>query len=98
MTAYALIFACPLLGNIRRHFDRHQALEMIREALTLGRGINHPSSLVYASMFASSIHTLRGEAQAGLEVADAVIALSREQGFPSWLAAGVFCRGSALAM
>jgi hypothetical protein len=49
-------------------------------------------------MFASSIHTLRGEAQAGLEFADAVIALSREEGFPSWLAAGVFCRGSALAM
>jgi hypothetical protein len=34
----------------------------------------------------------------GLEFADAVIALSREQSFPSWLAAGVFCRGSALAM
>jgi hypothetical protein len=41
MTAYALIFACLLLWNTRRYFDRHQALEMLREALTLGRGINH---------------------------------------------------------
>jgi hypothetical protein len=45
-----------------------KALEMIRETLTMGRGINHPSSLVYALMFASSIHTLRGEAQAGPRV------------------------------
>ena len=48
-------------------------------------------------MFASPLHTWRGEAQAGHEFADACIALSREQGFPSWAAAGIQSRGYALA-
>jgi predicted ATPase len=75
-----------------------QALEKIREALTLARAIAHPYSLAYASMFGSAVHTWRGEAQAALELADAVIALAREQGFPSWLATGIFFRGYALAV
>ena len=74
-----------------------QALEKIREALTLAREVAHPYSLAYALMFASAVHTWRGEAQAALELADAVIALSREQGFPSWVAVGIFSRGYALA-
>ncbi len=73
-----------------------QALEKIREALTLASELAHSTSLTYASIFASWVHAWRGEAQAGLELADAVIALSREQGFPSWLAIGTIIRGYAL--
>ena len=74
-----------------------QAVERIREALNLARDIAHPSSLAYASMFGSAVHTWRGDAQAALELADAVITLAREHGFPSWLATGIFFRGYALA-
>ena len=73
-----------------------QALEKIGEALTLAREVAHPTSLIYASIFAGWVHTWRGEAQAGLELADAAIALSREQGFPSWSAVATIIRGYAL--
>ena len=72
-------------------------MRRIREAQTLARKVAHPYSLLYALMFASPLHTWRGEAQAALELADAVIALTREQGFPSWTAVGIFSRGYALA-
>ena len=85
------------LGLMVRWAIRIRPLRRIREALTLAREVAHPSSLVYALIFASPLHTWRGEAQAGLELADACIALSREQGFPSWAAVGIFSRGYALA-
>jgi predicted ATPase len=74
-----------------------QALARVREALALGREIGHPSSLAYALMFASQVYSWRGEAQIGRELADTVIALSRAQGFPSWVAAGKLALGRALA-
>ena len=73
-----------------------QALQKISEALTLAREVAHPTSLIYASGFASRVHSWRGEAQAALKLADAVIALSRERGFPSWSAAVTIGRGYAL--
>ncbi len=73
-----------------------QALQKISEALTLAREVAHPTSLIYASGFACWVHSWRGEAQAGLKLADEVIALSRERGFPSWSAAVTIGRGYAL--
>ena len=58
-----------------------QALRRINEAQTLARELAHPYSLLYALIFAIPLHIWRGEAQAALELADAVIALTREQGF-----------------
>ncbi len=74
-----------------------RALEKSREALSLAREVSHPFSLAYALTFTSAVHTWRGEGQSGQELADAAIALAREQGFPSWVAVGTFNRGYALA-
>jgi len=73
-----------------------RALERSREALTLAREVAHPFSLAYALVFACIICSHRGEMQAVLESADAVIALSREQGFSFWLAEGILFRGQVL--
>ena len=43
------------------------------------------------------LHMLRRDVQAIQERAEAVIALSTDQGFPVWLAAGTFAKGWALA-
>jgi predicted ATPase len=53
--------------------------------------------LAYALHNTSLLHQLRHEEQAGHERAEAVMALSREQGFPYWLALGTIRRGWALA-
>ena len=47
--------------------------------------------------FAALLHQFRREGQAAQERAEAVIALSTEQGFPFWLAWGTIVRGWALA-
>jgi predicted ATPase/class 3 adenylate cyclase len=73
-----------------------RALERGREALGLAREVAHPFSLAYALVFACIIHLQRGEMQAVLESAEAVIALSREQGFSFWLAEGILLRGQVL--
>ena len=77
--------------------DPDRALEKSREALNLAREVSHPFSLAYALTFTSAVHTWRGEGQSAQELADAAIALAREQGFPSWVAVGTFNRGYALA-
>ena len=46
---------------------------------------------------AAMLHQFRREGQAAQEQAEAVIALSTEQGFPYWLAWGTILRGWALA-
>jgi predicted ATPase len=74
-----------------------RALERSREALSLAREVAHPFSLAYALVFACIIYSLRGEMQAVLESAEALIALSQEQGFSFWLAEGILLRGMALA-
>jgi len=70
-----------------------QALQNIREALTLAQELTHPFSLVYALILAAAVHQFRREAQAVQERAEAVIAVSTEQGFPFWLAFGMILRG-----
>ena len=74
-----------------------QALERIHEAVTLGRDLSHPHSLVFALYLVASLHQLRRDVQATHEWAEATLALSREQLFPYWLAVGRMTRGWALA-
>jgi class 3 adenylate cyclase/predicted ATPase len=74
-----------------------QALERIHEAVTLGRDLSHPHSLVFALYLVASLHQLRRDVPATYEWAEAVIALAREQLFPYWLAVGRITRGWALA-
>jgi len=74
-----------------------QALERIHETLTLAQELSHPFSLGFALYFAAQLRQFRREAHVSRERAEAAIALSTEQGFPTWLANGTVLRGWALA-
>jgi predicted ATPase len=73
-----------------------QALQSIHEALTLSQEFTHPFSLAFALTMTALVHQFRREVQAVRERAEALIALSTEQGFPQWLAYGTILRGWAL--
>jgi predicted ATPase len=73
-----------------------QALQRIRDALTLAQELSHPHSLVWAIDFGAIVHHMRREWLQTRERAEAVIALASEQGYPLWVAAGTCFRGSAL--
>jgi predicted ATPase len=75
----------------------NQALQRCHETLTLAQELSHPYSLVVALDLAVRLHQLRREVQLARESAEAVIALSTEQGFPHWLVLGTIWRGWALA-
>jgi class 3 adenylate cyclase/tetratricopeptide (TPR) repeat protein len=61
------------------------------------RGCGHPYSLGLALLLAAWVRQLRREPEQARAVAEALIAVAREQGFPEWLAWGEFVRGWALA-
>jgi TOMM system kinase/cyclase fusion protein len=73
-----------------------QALQRSRETLTLPQELSHAFSLAYALDFAARIHQLRREEQQTQEQAQALMALSREQGFTQRLATGTILWGWAL--
>jgi predicted ATPase len=75
-----------------------QALQKSQEAISLAQELPNPFSQVFALLYAvAGPHRLRREGRAAQERAEAVIALSTEQGFPHWLALGTMLRGWALA-
>jgi predicted ATPase/class 3 adenylate cyclase len=74
-----------------------QSLKRSHEALVLAQELSHPFSLAVALYFAAQLHQCRREGQAVQELAEEVIALCTEQGFPLWLAWGTMMRGWALA-
>ncbi len=73
-----------------------QALKRSHEALALAEKLSHSFSLAYALGFATWLHLFRREGATAQEQAEAVMRLSTEQGFPSWLALGALARGCAL--
>jgi predicted ATPase len=76
-----------------------QALAHLHEALVLAQALVHPYSLAFAWISAAFLHQFRRDVSAVHEQAEAVIALSTEQGFPYiWAAQGTSFRGWALAM
>ncbi len=83
-----------VLGGLG-HLD--QALKRIHEALTLAQKLSHPFSLAWALNWAAILHHFRREGQAVQEQAEALIALSSEQGFPLFATTGTVLRGWALA-
>jgi predicted ATPase/class 3 adenylate cyclase len=91
---FSLSFAAWTLGLLGYP---DQALKRSHEALTLARELSHPFSLALALGFAATLCQSRREVQAAQEQTEALIALSREQGFLLWLAAGTVLRGWALA-
>ena len=73
-----------------RSSARERCVDFARE-----RG--HPLSLSIALLFAACVHQLRREPDRVRDVAEALIAVATEQGFPDWLGWGEFMRGWALA-
>jgi predicted ATPase len=74
-----------------------EALKRSHEAVALAAELSHPFSQAYALGLAAWFHVYRRDGQLARERAEAVIALSTEQGFPYWLALGTMVRGWALA-
>ena len=69
-----------------------QASERIHQALDLAQELSHPFSLAWALSVTATLHQLRREEQAAQEQAEALIALSNEQGFSSMVAMGLSCK------
>jgi predicted ATPase len=74
-----------------------QALAKSREALALAMELSDPFGQANALVYANRIHWLRGESQAYLEGAEALLALSSEHGFLQFVGFGTFQRAAALA-
>ena len=74
-----------------------QALERVHKTPTLARGLSHHYSLGFALRSVAVVHQLRLEEQAVQKWAEALIALSNEQGFAYWLAWGTILQGWALS-
>jgi class 3 adenylate cyclase/predicted ATPase len=75
-----------------------QALARLHEALALAHELPHPYSLALARCWAAYVYQFRWDVPAVYEQAEAAVALSIDQGFPFWAAAGTILRGWALAM
>ena len=73
-----------------------QALTRTRQALTLAGESSHAYSLGFALHFSALLHIARREPRRVQEQAEAVIALSRAQGFVLWLSGGMVTHGWAL--
>jgi len=75
-----------------------QALARLHEALALVHELPHPFSLAHVRCWAAYVYQFCWDVPAVHEQAEAAVALSIEQGFPFWAAAGTILRGWALAM
>jgi predicted ATPase len=65
-----------------------KAVERSRTGIAMARELSHIGTLVNELPFAGIIHQLRREAPAVREIAESLIVLSTEHGFPQWLAFG----------
>ncbi len=73
-----------------------QALRTSQAAVRAARALRLPAPLAFALGSACWIHRLRHEPAAAREVAEELIALATDHGFPFWLAQGTFELGCAL--
>jgi class 3 adenylate cyclase/predicted ATPase len=78
------------------YLDR--ALESMDDAIALARRLGHPFSIAYAHFFALTLHWVRGDRPAQRATADAVLAISEEQGFDFWTGLGRVYRGAERAV
>jgi class 3 adenylate cyclase/predicted ATPase len=74
-----------------------RALQSSRKTLALAQELAHPFSLAWALMSTVWLHQCRREVQATQELAEVILTLANEQGFPTWMAVGAIWRGWALA-
>jgi DNA-binding winged helix-turn-helix (wHTH) protein/predicted ATPase len=73
-----------------------QARQLCHEALRLARQLAHSHSKAVALSSAVLLHNRLGEQQTAQDLAEELIALTHQQGFPFWLAVGTVRRGWAL--
>src|SRR5262249_3170731 len=74
-----------------------QGLTRSQEAVRLAQQKAEPFRLGFALSFAATFHQFRREVRLTQECAEATINLTKEQGFPHWMAVGSLMRGWALA-
>jgi predicted ATPase len=74
-----------------------RALELTAEALSLARALSHSFSEAFALQFRLLVLQIRGDWQAAMEAAEALIALSVEEAYAYWKWTGFVGRGRALA-
>jgi len=72
-----------------------QALRRSHEACRLAEDLAHPHTLAYAFAHLAMFHQYRRDRKGAHRHADAAMRVSREQGFPFWLGAGLICQGWA---
>jgi predicted ATPase len=70
-----------------------QALGRSQEACRLAEGLAHPHTLAYAFAHLAKFHQFRREREEVRRHAEAATRVSREQGFPFWLGAGLMFQG-----
>jgi predicted ATPase len=73
-----------------------QARQLSHQALNLARRLAHSHSKAVALASAILLHNRLGEQPAARDLADEMIALTHQQGFPFWLAVGIIRRGWTL--
>jgi predicted ATPase len=69
----------------------------MHETVILAQRLSHPHSLAFAHCSAAVLYQLRQQRRIAQEQAEAAITISREQGFPYFLALGKIVRNCALA-
>lgn len=74
-----------------------QGLLRSQEAVVLAKKQKHPFSLGFALCYSAMMHQYRREPDTVIELTEAAIQLSREQGFVIWLAQASFLQGWAMA-
>jgi class 3 adenylate cyclase/predicted ATPase len=75
----------------------NQAVKKIQESIALAQDLSHPFSLAFALDSAATVYQHGREVEATQKQAEALIALSQEQGFTLREKSGVTLRGWALA-
>ncbi|CAG2154176.1 hypothetical protein LMG26411_04568 [Cupriavidus numazuensis] len=75
-----------------------QARGRAKEALDLAQKLEHPFTLAHALVSLAQLHQFHRDAESTQKFADSAIALSREMGFPLWLAWASILNGWALAI
>jgi class 3 adenylate cyclase/predicted ATPase len=75
-----------------------KALETGRQALSLAHELSHPFTLAFAFSGMAHLNQFRRDVQGTLTQAEAMIALSKEQGFSLWMNLGTLFRAWSLAM
>jgi predicted ATPase len=74
-----------------------QALARSQDALALAQTLSSPAVMAPALTFAAELYLQRREAQRARELAESVVALATELGFPHWISYGTILSGWALA-